>query len=530
MKYDNCLELLRKYVREDQPFGPPDAVDVEEPICAAALYDWNNRAFAEMLTGSDVFVGRRGSGKSSLLKSFPVRKFLAEDFKSAEGLAFRKKYHVPPKVFTNTPMIVVQIATPNEVSAIEDDIDKAGRVPPVELLSEQWRKRMWLQVLRKLEQADGALWDDMPDDLKAYAANDDLGEPNALRLSAEVAIRRVEEYLRAKSVRIVATFDNLEENSFTPKRNAVLGGLIAATGKFIGAQHPSVDVKLCLPAELFREIKKFAFRPDKDLHRVQYLHWNAKELLQLAAKRLRVYMAANDIEQFELNCNIDLSSREDLVNFWHLYFPERIKNGDGGEEDTITYILRHTQMLPRQFISVLNAICRRYRGEGDRIFYRRFSDREIRKGVEDSEIPSKDAILFMYQNRYPELEDMLSVSLPRLSREFDYGYLQSIWQSSAKTYMERMGMDDFLSFWRLLISIGVIGVRSDSESTAIYSLARFEYNTKYPMTISDKDVLCVHPLFSRTYNLVKKSGTRTILPRGSDFRVDYEETDGGRIE
>jgi hypothetical protein len=72
-------ERLKKYVRPDQPFGPPDAADIKEPDCAAALFDWNNQAFAELLTGSDVLVGRRGSGKSALLSTFSSKRYMRAD-------------------------------------------------------------------------------------------------------------------------------------------------------------------------------------------------------------------------------------------------------------------------------------------------------------------------------------------------------------------------------------------------------------------------------------------------------------------
>src|SRR5882672_2932160 len=93
-------QLLKKYVREDQAFGPADAADVSEPMCAAALFDWNNQAFAELLVGSDVLVGRRGSGKSSLLRTFPARKYLTTEFRSDEARGFRDRYHISAKVLS----------------------------------------------------------------------------------------------------------------------------------------------------------------------------------------------------------------------------------------------------------------------------------------------------------------------------------------------------------------------------------------------------------------------------------------------
>ena len=204
-------------------------------------------------------------------------------------------------------------------------------------------------------------------------------------------------------------------------------------------------------------------------------------------------------------------------------FSCKIKNSVGEEEDVFTYIIRHTQMLPRQLISLLNAVCGRFRGDGDQLFSRNFTDREIVKGVEDTEKANVEAVLFMFRRLYPEIDDLLNVVMPRLSREFDYGHLQSVYHSSAKSYMERMGRSEFLGFWQLMLATGAIGVKLENQTSTIYSVARFEFNTKHGLSISDKDSLCVHPMFSRIYNLEKKLGLKLVLPRGSDFLVDRDE-------
>ena len=109
-------------------------------------------------------------------------------------------------------------------------------------------------------------------------------------MTADDYIREMEGCLRAAGKRCVVTFDNVERYKFDDIQNAVLGGLIAATGKLIGRQHPSLDVKLCLPAEIFDHLKTVVFRADKDLQKVQYLHWNSTTLMHLAASRLKVYL------------------------------------------------------------------------------------------------------------------------------------------------------------------------------------------------------------------------------------------------
>lgn len=524
MAIDDKLKKLKKYVRPDQPFGPVDATDVVEPECSAALYEWNNKTFADMLLGSDVLVGRRGSGKSSLLRSLPARRFLQREFSSDSGKEFRKKYHIPSKTLNQVPPMVVEVDTPSHVTELTEHCNKQELVPPVELLANWWKKRIWWLVGRELQK--DANWNNIPSTIKSYVDNDDISaiinfpQDAERSLTSDQYVTELTKYCQRNNIRVVATFDNVENHRFDESSNAVLGGLIAATGKFIGAQHPCLDVKLCLPAELFRHIKKISFRPDKDLHTVQYLHWNAAELMHLAARRLRVYLELWNPEEFDLISDERISDRPSLMEFWERYFPRSITNAVNVKERPMTYILRHTQLLPRQLISILNAVCKRCRNGAP--FDKQFTDHEIIKGVEDTERINVEAISFMFRKLYPLIDSVFNAVLPRLSREFDYGRLQSVWNASAKKYMEEMGMSDFIEFWQLMLSTGAIGLKVESESTEKYSVARFAFNSKYDLSISDKDQLCVHPMFSRIYNVEHTPNSKLVLPRGSDFLIDRE--------
>lgn len=527
------LELaLRKYVRPNAPFGPvdADATVVAEPSCAAALYDWNNQAFAELLVGSDVLVGRRGSGKSSLLRSFLVRKYLSAEFSSDEAREFRERYHISPKILSRTPDLVIEVNTTAHVDELEERLSERSVLPSVTVMAGLWRKRMWWLVGKELEKIDGVMWSGLPSDLRDFITSNDVkldskrSSYSGSGAATDQYISELEKYFAERKIRVVVTFDNVEQHKFQPRQDAVLSGLIALAGAFIGSEHPSLDIKLCLPAELFRQLKKLAFRPDKDLHTIQYLHWNAAELLHLAARRLRVYLSLWDKEQFAEVKDRKLNERQPLRDFWHRYFPIKITNSVDIEEDTITYILRHTQMLPRQLISVLNAICKRSGRDSSEMFATRFDRDSIIKGIEDTEEPSKEAILMMFRPVYPNIDDIFDIVMPRLAREFTYGHLHKVWRTGAKSLMVKIGKGDFISFWQLMLSTGAVGMKvSEREgSSEIYSTARFEFNTKYDLSISDKDVLCVHPMFSRVYNIERREDLKLILPRGSDFRLDLQ--------
>jgi hypothetical protein len=84
--------------------------------------------------------------------------------------------------------------------------------------------------------------------------------------------------------------------------------------------------------------------------------------------------------------------------------------------------------------------------------------------------------------------------------------------------MERMQRPDFREFWRLMLASGAVGLKSRTQQhTKVYTAASFEFNSKHEISISDKDTLCVHPMFSRIYNVEHSPEYRLILPRGAEL-------------
>ena len=246
--------------------------------------------------------------------------------------------------------------------------------------------------------------------------------------------------------------------------------------------------------------------------------------MHLSAQRLRLFLALYEPDEFDLIKDMKLSERNVLKAFWHRYLPETLVNSVGIREDTFTYILRHTQLLPRQVLTILNNIANRSKRRGPDLFSQPFGEREIIKGIEDLEVVNTRAVLVMFQLLYPNVRFMFDVVLPRLRRNFTSGQLHSVFNETGKSFFQsnrgRHNGNAFLEFRSLPFSVRAIGLFIEEESTTTYSTARFEFNSKYHLTPGDKDILCVHPMFSRIYNVEKMEDARVILPRGSDFKAD----------
>ena len=64
----------RDFFRVDKPFGPIDASEIKDPQDIRHLFDTQNGIYDEMIRhpSLSVIIGRRGSGKTALLRSATV--------------------------------------------------------------------------------------------------------------------------------------------------------------------------------------------------------------------------------------------------------------------------------------------------------------------------------------------------------------------------------------------------------------------------------------------------------------------------
>ena len=156
-------DSLRVYVRPDRPRGPPDAAEIKESACAAALFDWNNTAFAELLTGCDVLVGRRGSGKSSLLSTFKGKRFMHRELSGEEGRADPGAAQ-PEREDPSWPCPMSLLKPIRQVwsDSLEQYCVRRQSVPPVEVMARIWNTRIWLLAGRGLKENYSHLWDTLP--------------------------------------------------------------------------------------------------------------------------------------------------------------------------------------------------------------------------------------------------------------------------------------------------------------------------------------------------------------------------------
>src|SRR5262249_46036871 len=143
-----------------------------------------------------------------------------------------------------------------------------------------------------------------------------------------------------------------------------------------------VNVRVCLPAELWHSFQYYSTNPLKDFQRVVFLHWHASELIELAAQRLMTNIAVNHPDALvTMRRSKGTINARSSVGILRDLFPQSVVNRRRGHEDPLGYILRHTQLLPRQVLTIMNRI---FRGH-DLLTNRPISDQRVRQGIIDAE-------------------------------------------------------------------------------------------------------------------------------------------------
>ncbi len=437
-----------------------------------------------------LIMGRRGSGKSALIKA--IRLGDRYDFK----IVCRKE----------------ELAKWIDASIQEPDESKPG---PIEIYKSECYNYFWVLVFRKLNKhTEGKL-----DKIRTFLQRTRTGEKSILegilsavqdnippgklastagvisalmdlnRGSLKDAKEQAAEFLSDKS--LVILIDNLEEYPLkTAKRQRIFGSILLSAADF----QPTAEiiVKCFVPSEYFSQCYKYVTNWEKTYPRLCTLRWTARELRILIARRLAFYLFLSDRigETIRLD---DYSTPEAANELWLKHFPERVQNRVFANisEESFTYILRHTQLTPRQVIMACNEVAKASNGS----FPNGIATPEsIGRGVENAERQFVRGVLGVFKFTFPLAEAICQEHLRGLHMKIRLKDLQAL----SKKF--RSASDTTSGSWleKMLFEIGVFGRKvSDHglDEDGHYNVAAFEPNVDGHLRVNEDDELLVHPMF-----------------------------------
>lgn len=518
------LDDIRPYITQDEPFGPIDAgeIDAADRKVQQALFEKHNWIYKNLRSRPSIIIGRRGSGKTNFLRSV---------------------------FFDNQYTYYVEIRTARVLGQVARVIQKmTAQVLFPEMVSELWDTILWIGVLSDVRRRDLLNQDDLNlvnafldrmqvksgdtvEDVlwnvaamleeimsrNASAANDLFWGPQRVKLDhAKTAVIKSLERSKKNFAILMDSLDDFQLEIDSVGRS--LQGLLKVVGA-MNKPRDVVDVRFCLPSELYHRFVDLSSNPNKDFRRALKLQWTASELVLIGAQRLMYYLALNYPETLKRLPALDLTKRADALTLFGAVLPERIKNQYGYQEETVSYILRHTQLLPRHFIILLNSIFRNpVNGRGRNPFP--VSEERIINGIRQVEDFMVREIFVAFKLIYPNAEETCKRCLPELGHKFTMGDLHRVFTRHGKAVF---GSDSLFDFQRMLLEVGAVGRVIPGGERDVYIKGNFEYTVSHQLSISQDDELCVHPLFSGIYRGSGKQ-ERPVYPYGSVLEdEDYRD-------
>ncbi len=511
------LEPIKPYITRDEPFGPIDSFDIEASDVRAIqlLFEPHNWIYKNLRTRPSIIMGRKGAGKTHYLRS----------------AFFDKNYH-----------FYTEIRTAQILSHMTRVVQKmTGDALFTEMVAELWENILWIGVFAKIRKHSVLTWEEL-NVVNAYL--DKVGISTAEE-HADLVLQNLANFLDARirvspARAVIEMLRGTEGVRFSDAKEATLSALKRADKKFlilmdsledfhldfeavsralkgllklVGSMNkPSdlVDIRFCLPTEIYHRFIKISSNPNKDFRRALKLQWTASELVLIGAHRLTLYLTIFYENFIRDVFPLDVTKRADALKLFGAVLPERITNGAGYQEETISYILRHTQLLPRHFLMLLTSIFKSPRATQSLQPFP-LSQERIIQGIRRTEEIIIREIFVAFKLIYPTAEETCKKCLPQLSHKFTMGDLHRVFNRHGKAVF---GGDDLSEFQRMLLEIGAIGrVIPGGKESDLYIKGHFEYNVAHELVLSQDDELCVHPLFSGIFGGAK--GERPVYPYGS---------------
>jgi len=302
--------------------------------------------------------------------------------------------------------------------------------------------------------------------------------------------------LSGRAQPLIIVMDNLEDLAMRLyELHDVLAGLFRCTGRVVsghGDDRP-FGIQMCLPSEIFDRIHEIPTAPEKDLQG-SYLKifWNARELLRLAGGRLHLFLRMHHPDQLELleRKSALLDESDEPIALLRAALPARMTSGLDIDEDPLAYVLRHTQLLPRHLIGILNGVFSR-KDKGSRPWA--VAPSAVLAGTRHAEQLLVAGVLKAYGSSYPTAAEVLRRLSGRLSISFPASQLHEVYVRAGIRKLAQLSFNEFLS---MLFDLGVVGIKFGE--TDRYNKAHFQYTFDNSLVPREElDHLCLHPLFTR---------------------------------
>jgi energy-coupling factor transporter ATP-binding protein EcfA2 len=459
------------------------------------LFDKNNKLVSQLNSELSLIIGRTGSGKTTLLASVELLHPEATTI-----------YLPPSDVFSDIVKHVTRLSEnvvfPEQVSRMWDFIFW-GVI--FHYISVNYKDERVLEYCTNLNipiklSPPFVVINSMLDTLEQLPPSDwPLPTKIAYIKMGTYSFLQIKQFcidiLQAQNCRIFLLMDSLEDYKLNlPAHGVAVSGLLRILGEFNERKDSNVILRCCLPAERYPAFSDLSSNQLKDFRWGILLHWTAGELAHLSAARYMKYLEHYNPDIYRKHFRrLRINDRKDLNEFWNIVFPYPVINKFGTKETPIAYILRHTQLLPRHILLLMNEIISRsIKMDDGKVIG--IDPIHIIAGISDKESFLVKQILTAYANPNFPLHEVTSNVLRELPTVFDWSDFDAVAGRLSKRFnTDRTEMMSKLS------EIGAIGRVVDTTDHR-YVDGVFEYMLPSRLIFSERDRFCIHPLFTREFN------------------------------
>ncbi len=375
-----------------------------------------------------IIIGRRGSGKSALVKILEnhiffkyaikinpheLRQFAIISSKGSASPLSVDEYVAIIKDYFNLQILFLVEANYDAAKFVRNYLKYTYEIKEniTEILP-AWRKWLKSQTnsLNVLSNAASGLADPFI---------------NKLITSKKEAYDEAQKLLNNNN--IVILIDNPEDFVLDlPGSKNIFQAMIYASATY-QPKIARVVVKCFIPTEIFGYISKNAVNWGKVKERLHSLSWKPEELLTLVAKRIRLYkLAAGLIENNITNIG-ELTDFAIAKKEWETLFIKKVKNSVFSlHEHSFQYLIRHTQLIPRQIIRYGNAIIKDYTKNEccdntlSNCYKSPISEKHIIIGINKAEFDNAKDALNSFSAVYDSLEEFCQDYLSKLQYKMSY--------------------------------------------------------------------------------------------------------------
>ena len=324
--------------------------------------------------------------------------------------------------------------------------------------------------------------------------------------------------LRQTPVRpVIVAIDTLERYDKDDERLMdITAALIQCASHFnVAYAGRGIHVKTFVAAEIFPHIKEAAIsNTTKFIRHPVYLHWRPRDLVHLICWRFFRYLEQRDNLPAAAATGVNWEDfNEVITKMWRPFFGEDIFY-NGVAEKSFPFVLRHTQMRPRQLVVLCNAIAKKSMQTGE---FPQFNPRQIARLIKETEVELANEVINSYAKIYPRVGEILD-ALHTAPMLFDGSHLDRVAKKTA--YAWPAGTYSMASFRKLVAELGIVGrVRSYDENSRIVA-ADFEYALTDRLPLHNDNKCVIHPMF---YTKLQTNLDQKLVVYPFPDHPDYEE-------